>query len=48
MDAYDQLTISGTNTRAAAGLTGVPRATALRRRSRTVPTPLEARSRRTV
>ncbi|MFC5295961.1 MAG: IS3 family transposase [Brachybacterium tyrofermentans] len=43
MDAYDQLTISGTNTRAAAGLTGVPRATALRRRSRTVPTPLEAR-----
>ena len=37
MDAYDVLTSSGTSTRDAAALAGVPRATALRRQTRTGP-----------
>ena len=37
MDAYDALTTSGTSTRHAAVLSGVPRATALRRQTRTGP-----------
>ena len=40
MGAYTELTAAGVTTRDAAGLTGVSRATATRRRARTAPGPV--------